>query len=70
MSNKITAYETSDGEIFKDEKKAEIHQLRINFEFRLKSFSEKYGVYSDGKDQLYNILLNHSSELKKILNNE
>lgn len=68
---KITeAFQTSDGELFTDKSLAEEHQKDIELTQNIRKFADKYGSYTDGKEDLYEALIENVDELKKILNDE
>lgn len=66
----IEAYETSDKTIWTDLNLAEQHQKHLDLKSRISYFADKYGSYTDGKEDLYNILIDNIEELKEILQDE
>jgi hypothetical protein len=65
---KVTAYEASDGEVFKTMLDAENHENRITKREQLKEWVEQYCFEGMVRHDLVDILLNSGGDdLKKIL---
>lgn len=64
---KITAYKTSDGQMFEDENAAIAAEKMVILKKRLRSFANKVTTYSDQQDLLFNSIMENRSFLFEIL---
>lgn len=64
---KITAYKLTDDTIIEDEAEATKKQNRLDFEAKAWEFACKYGIYQEGKNNIFAAITENAEELKKVL---
>ena len=63
----IVGFKLTDGRIVEDKDEAIKLQKEIDFKCAIYDFAEKEGIY-DGKEVIYNAIVNNIEELRKIFN--
>ena len=66
MAKKITAYKTSDGQLFDDKTKAEAYENRLGLAGDVSEFVGRHFSDEENED-VYGILIEHAPELYLIL---
>ena len=64
----ITAYKTSDGQVFEDEAEAKRHQDAVDLKAELESFVESFYYSSIRAEDVVDGMMEHWARLKLIVN--
>lgn len=70
MIEKITAYKTSNGDIFEDETKAQMQETQIAIQEEIENFIQKYFCTGMGIWDISKTILENRKELLNILSKE